>query len=69
MKNIQNNIMLGDVRGVAYAKWNTSKYRDRPSCLNPKPSMFITRVDDSQFSVNLSNHPLTTTTTTTTTTI
>ena len=54
MNNIRNKLRLGLVRGIGYSCWSTT---DRPSCLSPQPSIFITRSDDPDYSVNLNNFP------------
>ena len=57
MNNIQNNIKLSMIRGIPYADWENYLYYDNPICMEPKPFMFITRLDDPDYSVNLLNNP------------
>lgn len=58
MNNIRNKLRLSALRGMPYAGWNSSPYDDEPQCMDPKPSIFTTRFDDFDYSVNLLNHPL-----------
>lgn len=57
MKNIQNLIELSRVRGIPYGEWGINGYMDVPNCMDPNPSMFTTRIDDHEFSINLNNIP------------
>ncbi len=57
MNNIQNKLRLEMIRGIRYAGWIDSPYRDNHSCMVPIPSIFITRFDDPDYSVNLLNFP------------
>lgn len=54
MKKIQNKIGLESLRGVEYGCWKG----DNPSVMQPIPNTMFTRIDDTQFSINLNNHPI-----------
>mgnify|MGYP003402882867 CR=1 FL=1 len=56
MNNIRNILKLKMIRGVSYAGFMGTP-NEGPVCLNPKPIMFLTRIDDMEFSVNLLNFP------------
>jgi hypothetical protein len=55
MKNIQNEIYLESLRGIAYGCWRGD---DIPVIMQPIPNTMFTRIDDAQFSINLNNHPI-----------
>lgn len=57
MNNIQNKIQLSMIRGIPYSGWRNYPLYDNPICMEPKPSIFVTRLDDPDYSINLYNYP------------